>query len=275
MLYHPTWQSSSGPAWRAARAEGDACQDLNGLLGRSFDPLVRRYRSYRMFLRSRIRPPEAVKRLNYPMSLVDDIYHDVHPHCLRHAIEAATLARVDYPFYAEHLHPALTPEVVWLYHALFFDIADKFTVRFWIDDKVLAVADRITDPKMRESGFMWKMAAWGGGAERLLREGLRGSPLSREDFTWITNMTASETARRVLNRAHSSDRLLLEAGASAEAGVAKAWLDAKTSDADKTSAADGSALAGVGEAVASQLIMLEPGALVDAEERFEGTVKTY
>lgn len=275
MLAHPNEPSASGPAWRAARAAMDSCADYGGLVPQSHDPLVRRYKAYKQFLKTRVRPVEAVKLLNYPLSLVDEIHHDVRPACLRHAIEAAVLARAPREFYYEQLHPALTPEVVDLYCALFYDIKSRLDMKFWLELNVFAPAEDLADTRLRRSGYLWKITGHGSGLARLIREGVRGVAYGKDDFNWVMSMAATETARRVLNSAHSNDRLLMEAGASAEAGVAKTWLEARTTDSENSNALENSALAEVAKAVSAQLVMLEPDQAASAEERFEGIVKTY
>jgi hypothetical protein len=146
---------------------------------------------------------------------------------------------------------------------------------FWLERHVFAPADAIQDDKIRQSDLLWKKAGYVGGPVRLLKEGLSANAYDKDDFAWITSMAATATARRVLNRAHSSDRLLLEAGASAEAGVAKTWLESKTSEGENSNALENPALEALAQIVSQQLVMLEPSAGAGAEERFEGKVKTY
>ena len=267
--------SASGPAWRAVRAEMDSSTLIDGSIPRSFDPLVRRYRAYRDFLRKGVRPCAAVRWLNGPMGIVDAIHERVHPGCTRHAIEAAAMARADYAYYQEHIHPALTPEIVDLYCALFFDVKEHLGCRWWIEAHVMGPANETSDDQLRRSGYSWKLHGWSGGTRRLLIEGMRGIAYSKEDFEWVTSLAATETARHVLNRAHSSDRLLMEAGASMDAGIAKSWLEARTKESENSNALENSPLDDIAKAVSGQFIMMTPGNETEAEERFDGTVKTY
>lgn len=253
----------------------DSIAELSGNVTRSYDPLVRRYKAYLDFIKLRVRPLEAFKRLNYPLSFCHEIYSTVHPSCIRHAVEAAVLARAPDNYYTTHIHPALTKDVVDLYCALFFDVRKKLGAAFWMERHVFMPADAIQDDKVRQSDLIWKKAGYIGGPDRLLKEGLSSNIYDKDDFAWITSMAATTTARRVLNRAHSSDRLLLEAGASAEAGIAKTWLETKTEEPENSNALENPALEALARVVSEQLVMLEPSALDGAEERFEGKVKTY
>lgn len=267
--------SASGPAWRVARAELDGSSQ-GGSVPRSHDPLVNRFKAYLACMRKCGRAPTAMRWLNGPLGFVEAVYNDVRPSCVRHAIEAAVLARAEPEFYWRHIHPALVPEVVDLYVALFFDVRKHLDSRVWIDTHVLAPASAITDDKLRESGFMWKLYGLAGGPKRLLVSGMHGSAYSREDFEWSSTMTASAAARRVLNRVHSGDRLLLEAGASIDAGVAKSWLESKTAPSEISNALENPALEALAKAVSGQLTMLMPGnGDQGAEERFDGKIKTY
>lgn len=188
------------------------------------------------------------------------IYKDQSVAGLRDIMEAALLAPdADVDFFKAHVSRGLSRSVVYLYRRLFYDIEEDRDKTFWVQRNLFVPNKNIRDKNKFDTAYMWKVVAYHGGTESLIKYAIDGYALDDELRAWFRVMGVSEYVKQVLKSSHSHGKLLDSAGTPA-LGMAAGWD--KASEKDDTPIGD---TAGVAAALRDAIDRPSPDMVQESE----------
>jgi len=168
----------------------------------------------------------AVARELMPgMTFLYDLHEENSPGCTRHAVEAALVAKAHPQFFQARIHKRLTPFVVRTYELLFYDVRSKLASPFWVEKYIFAPAMAHKKGESLNSDLVWKVVAYTGGSDRLLKDCLRGHTYSGKEAEWIINHVVSQNAREALKHVHTSGKVQKELTVPARQRTIGSWED--------------------------------------------------